>query len=130
MTNEAGFESFWRAYPRRVGKGAAKKVWGRLNVSAQLQDAMMQALTWQCQRLQWQRDGGQFIPHPATWLRQERWLDEPQGGVRPSHVPRSVAVVDPDYQGAAYRFHCGHTPTCSSWPQHRDLLNADEAVSA
>jgi len=26
---------------------------------------------------QWTKDGGQFIPHPATWLRQERWTDEP-----------------------------------------------------
>jgi hypothetical protein len=45
-------------------------------------------------------------------------------------VPSStVAVVDPDYHGAEYRFHCGHKPTCTAWPQHRDMLNG-EAVSA
>jgi len=26
---------------------------------------------------QWQRDGGQFIPHPATWLNGRRWEDQP-----------------------------------------------------
>jgi DNA replication protein DnaC len=25
---------------------------------------------------QWTKDGGQFIPHAATWLNQERWNDE------------------------------------------------------
>ena len=25
---------------------------------------------------QWRRDGGQFIPNPATWINQQRWLDE------------------------------------------------------
>jgi hypothetical protein len=38
----------------------------------------------------------------------------------------SVAVVDPDYNGAPYRFHCGHTPPCTTWPQHRDA----EAVAS
>jgi hypothetical protein len=26
---------------------------------------------------QWTKDSGQFIPHPATWLSQGRWDDEP-----------------------------------------------------
>ena len=25
---------------------------------------------------QWQKDGGQYIPNPATWLNQGRWEDE------------------------------------------------------
>ena len=25
---------------------------------------------------QWRKHDGQFIPYPATWLRQERWDDE------------------------------------------------------
>jgi len=24
---------------------------------------------------QWLKDDGQFIPHPTTWLNQERWND-------------------------------------------------------
>ena len=26
---------------------------------------------------QWNRDGGQYIPNPSTWLNQHRWEDEP-----------------------------------------------------
>ncbi len=25
---------------------------------------------------QWQKEGGQYIPNPATWLNQNRWEDE------------------------------------------------------
>ncbi len=25
---------------------------------------------------QWSKDGGQYIPNPATWLNQGRWTDE------------------------------------------------------
>ncbi len=43
------------------------------------------------------------------------------GGGVPANQPRSgVHVIDPDYNGAEYRFHCGHTPTCTTWPQCRD----------
>jgi hypothetical protein len=28
------------------------------------------------QTSQWKKDNGEFIPHPATWLNQERWNDE------------------------------------------------------
>jgi hypothetical protein len=24
---------------------------------------------------QWRKDGGQYIPNPATWIRQRRWED-------------------------------------------------------
>lgn len=42
------------------------------------------------------------------------------GGVLASVRPVAVAVTDPDYNGAEYRFHCDHTPACTRWPQHRD----------
>jgi hypothetical protein len=50
-------------------------------------------------------------------------------GVGVAAPSSSVAVVDPDYNGAPYRFHCQHRPTCTTWPQHRDM-DADTAVSA
>jgi len=25
---------------------------------------------------QWKKDGGQYIPHPVTWIHGERWKDE------------------------------------------------------
>jgi hypothetical protein len=41
-------------------------------------------------------------------------------GVGTAAPSSNVAVVDPNYNGAPYRFHCAHTPPCTTWPQHRD----------
>ena len=36
----------------------------------------LSALENQKKSEQWTKDRGQFIPNPATWLNQQRWLDE------------------------------------------------------
>lgn len=68
------FLAFWHVYPRKVGKLAAWEEWRRL---APKLDDVLAALAWQRETDQWLRDGGQFIPHPRTYLHQGRWEDEP-----------------------------------------------------
>lgn len=70
------FTAFWKAYPRKVGKGAAEKAFSKLKVTDSMLEAMLEAIAAQKQSTQWRRDGGQYIPHPATWLNQRRWEDE------------------------------------------------------
>ena len=70
------FDKFWQLYPRKVGKGAAKKAWARLNPDDDLVRRILEAVSEQRDSVQWARDGGQYIPHPTTWLNQERWEDE------------------------------------------------------
>lgn len=72
----AGFEEFWAAYPRKVGKQAAWKAWSKLKPSAELTKAILAAVEYQRNCPQWQKDGGQYIPNPATWLNQGRWEDK------------------------------------------------------
>lgn len=74
-----GFEDFWQAYPRKVGKQAALRVWQHLKLAQDrpLRLRILSAIGQQRQSEQWMKDGGQFIPHPQTWLRQGRWDDEP-----------------------------------------------------
>lgn len=77
----AAFDSFWTAYPKKVGKGAAEKAWRALGPDNELLQQILHALEWQRQQDQWTKDGGQFIPYPSTWLNQKRWMDErPAGG--------------------------------------------------
>lgn len=71
------FLAFWAAYPRKVGKGAAWKAFHRLRPDHGLLAAMLEAVGRQRGTQAWKKDGGQFIPHPATWLNQRRWEDEP-----------------------------------------------------
>ncbi len=67
------FDRFWACYPRKVGKGAAKKAFDRVKVPV---ESLLVALETQKRSEQWTRDGGRFVPNPSTWLNQERWEDE------------------------------------------------------
>lgn len=77
-TRDARFDEFWSAYPKKVGKDAALKAWRRLKAPADTLPAILAALDWQKKSEQWGKDGGQYIPNPATYLGQGRWQDEPQ----------------------------------------------------
>lgn len=72
------FEKFWNAYPRKVGKGAAEKAFIKYKPDDSLFDRMLSALSAQKRSEQWHKDGGKFIPYPATWLNQRRWEDAPK----------------------------------------------------
>lgn len=86
------FEEFWKSYPRRVGKLDAHKAWRTLKVTPAMFDQMTTALAWQVASRDWTRDGGQFVPYPATWLRAGRWMDEAPSSARRDewchHEPR------------------------------------------
>lgn len=73
------FDAFWAEYPQKKAKGAAWKTWRRLKPDAALLARMLEAVREQGRSRQW-REG--FIPHPATWLNQERWSDEVAEGVQ------------------------------------------------
>lgn len=69
------FELFWAAYPRKIAKGAARKAWAATSGKRPPVTDIVSAVTAQAETEQWREAGGQFIPHPATWLRAERWGD-------------------------------------------------------
>jgi len=70
------FSAFWAAYPKKTGKKAALTAWKKAKGKPPVED-MLAAIARQQEWPQWQRDGGQYIPNPATWLNQGRWSDEP-----------------------------------------------------
>ena len=74
-----GFDAFWSAYPRKVGKDAAARAFAKRRVDASLLASLLVAIEAQRNGEQWRKDGGQFIPHPATWLNEGRWQDETPG---------------------------------------------------
>jgi hypothetical protein len=69
-----GFEEFWDRYPRRIGKAAARKSYVKA-MKAATHDEIMFGLSQQMPSLASREQ--QYIPHPSTWLNQERWNDEP-----------------------------------------------------
>ncbi len=70
------FQTFWAAYPRKVGKGNAQKWWKSHKPDEALLQTMLVAIGQQRKSDGWVKDGGQYIPHPATWLNGKRWEDE------------------------------------------------------
>ena len=71
-----GFDHFWKLYPRKVGKAAAEKAWKKLKVTPELFTLIATALGRQSVSIDWLKSGGQYIPHPSTWLNDKRWQDE------------------------------------------------------
>lgn len=74
--DKADFQRFWEAYPRKVGKEAARKAFAKVKVDVSL---LLHAIQEQQQSEQWSKDGGQYVPNPATWLNQGRWEDKLPG---------------------------------------------------
>lgn len=67
---EAAFDQFWSAYPRKVNKAGALKAFRKVKVPL---DELLKALENHKRSSQWLKDGGEFVPHPTTWLNQRRW---------------------------------------------------------
>lgn len=88
------FGLFWQAYPKKVGKDAARKAFEKRAVGDDLLARMLAAIALQKTSRDWVKDDGQYIPHPASWLNAARWEDEPT-------TPALVSVVGTSTQAAA-----------------------------
>lgn len=73
---QEGFAQFWKLYPRKVDKAKAEKAWNKLDMTPGLFAEICTALAKQATSLDWLKSGGQYIPHPTTWLNGRRWEDE------------------------------------------------------
>ncbi len=81
--NKHEFEEFWKLCPRKVGKGKAReKYWLARNEIKH--DAMQTAIRQHAYEVKKGEVETEFIPHPATWLHQERYFDE---GAMPDAEP-------------------------------------------
>lgn len=69
------FDAFWQIYPRKVAKPKAQSAFRSAIKGGTDQGEILGGLErW---RLYWhaQRTSMEYIPHPTTWLNQQRWND-------------------------------------------------------
>ena len=86
----AAFETFWKGYPSKKSKRDAWKAWGPALKRAGTLAALIDGVeTAKRSSRQW-REG--FVPHPATWLRADGWLDE--------YGPSKVVSINADLRPA------------------------------
>ena len=74
----SGFEIFWRQYPKKRNKGDAERAWAGLEPDDVLLGNMLNKLDQAKHSLDWQKERGQFVPYPASWLNAKGWEDEYQ----------------------------------------------------
>lgn len=72
---EQRFSAFWEAYPKKQAGEDAKKAFLEIAPDESTFDAILAAIERQKERKEWQKNGGQFIPLPASWLNAKRWED-------------------------------------------------------
>jgi len=92
---DARFVEFWFAYPNKAGKIVAARSFAKLDPNPELLAEIMRAIEVQKHWHTWAKDNGAFIPHPATWLNQRRWEDEPP--------PAPIAVNGPKSRPKTFR---------------------------
>ena len=71
-----GFEAFWRLYPKKKSKGAAEKAWGKIKPDSELVARILEGVARAKTCTDWVKEGGKYIPYPATWLNARGWEDE------------------------------------------------------
>lgn len=71
---DADFQSFWSAYPKKVGKPQAAKAFAKAIKRSDIR-AILAGLDRAKASRDWVKDGGQYIPHPTTWLNRDGWSD-------------------------------------------------------
>lgn len=70
------FDEFWKAYPKKKAKEAARKAWAKLKPDETLGKTIIQAVLESAKAQDWLKENGKYIPHPATYLNGKRWEDE------------------------------------------------------
>lgn len=99
------FDQFWGAFPRKVGKLAALRAYERSRRLASAEDIIAGVERYK----QTKPDYADWC-HPATWLNQGRWMDEPD-----------LEPVKADIHG--------HVPPCRTWGECTQKV-LDEARKA
>ncbi len=89
--DNAHFDLFWQAYPKKKSKGQARKTWSKIKLPPI--ETILSSIAALRQGHDWMQDGGKYIPYPSTWLNAEGWEDEPQE-YRPDLMPKSISEAE------------------------------------
>lgn len=90
---QKGFEAFWSEWPaggRKGGKPDCLKVWGKSKLEPKANTIIAHVRAMKASR-EWTKEGGEYIPAPVVYLRQQRW----EGADAPCQT-----LANPAFEGA------------------------------
>lgn len=108
---DADFEIFWRAYPAKVGKLAARTVYDKVRRGGIRQDELLDGIA---QYIATKPAYADFC-HPRTWLAQGRWMDEVKPHVEHKRPLTAHELDDAKRLRANVYNGCPHDPRCLSY---------------
>ena len=76
VNNVDDFDSFWKFYPRKASKEAARKAWEKLRPDQHIMQMIADNVKERVEKGEWRKDNQSFILHASTYLNQKRWEDE------------------------------------------------------
>lgn len=76
VNNVDDFDAFWKFYPRKASKDAARKAWNKLNPDQNIMKMIADNVRERVEKGEWRKDNQSFILHASTYLNQKRWEDE------------------------------------------------------
>ena len=111
MEDMKDFEKFWQAYPKKRSHDSAYVWWHKKKPSPETVEQIMRSVETFRHSKEWLKDGGQFIPYPATWLRAGGYKDvlevvtSPQAKPEPCFICPLPATMKADGRGYCGREH-------------------------
>ena len=99
--NSTEFTEFWAQAPRKTGKKAAEKAWGRARKLAEPSEILLRLQLMKS--TEWARRELRYIPYPATWLNSEDWSE------------RTEALED-EHPEDQHKCYCGRVWTSTAFP--------------
>lgn len=97
------FEAFWSAYPKKKSKGVARKAWAQTAAMRPPLEELLRVIKALKRTDDWRKEGGKFVPYPASWLRAEGWYDEPEVEVDATEDVWAGYNAEMDIGGWEYR---------------------------
>lgn len=87
---EKWFEFFWERYPKKVDKKKARQKFEKIVDDKETLAEIVNGVEKHKRSTQWQRNGGQYVPYPTTFLNGQRWKDEPQNYESEDYQPQEI----------------------------------------
>ena len=91
------FSCFWEVYPKKVKKKDAFKAFKAIKNIEKILPDIINDVEIKKQTHNWKKQNGQYIPYPASYLREERWNDVNEVAEKQAKIDEIVAANIDDF---------------------------------